>query len=238
VDEQGWLIATDPQALVRFLVGRASERKLRLFAAACCRRIWHLLDTRAQEALEVAERFADGHAGDGERTAARKAAQQAAQSRAVTRRPLAPKWQRRAASAVYYATARAAEASSSAPQLAVEALIWQAGGDTGCDARAIRGREQAAQASALRDIVGTPFGGVRVEGAWVAWQDGLIPGLARAVYEERDPENGLLDRGRLLVLADALEEAGCCDPDILGHCRQASDHYRGCVVVDALLGKS
>jgi hypothetical protein len=53
---------------------------------------------------------------------------------------------------------------------------------------------------------------VKVEGAWLAWQDGVLPRLARAVYEERDPKNGLLERGRLLVLADALEEAGCCDP--------------------------
>jgi hypothetical protein len=47
-----------------------------------------------------------------------------------------------------------------------------------------------------------------------------------------------LDRNRLLVLADALEEAGCDDTDILGHCWQPGPHVRGCWVVDVLTGRS
>ncbi|HEY7153409.1 MAG TPA: hypothetical protein VH575_05575 [Gemmataceae bacterium] len=43
---------------------------------------------------------------------------------------------------------------------------------------------------------------------------------------------------QLPVLADALEEAGCQDQDILGHCRSRGDHVRGCGVVDLVLGKS
>jgi hypothetical protein len=63
--EQEWLTATEPQAMLDFLrsSGRASDRKLRLFAAACCRRVWHLLiDLWSQEAVQTAERFADGEA--------------------------------------------------------------------------------------------------------------------------------------------------------------------------------
>jgi hypothetical protein len=41
----------------------------------------------------------------------------------------------------------------------------------------------------------------------------------------------------LPILADALEEAGCDSADILGHCRQAGEHVRGCWVIDLLLGK-
>jgi hypothetical protein len=233
VDEQGWLTATDPQAMLQFLMGTASERKPRLFAVACCRRIWHLLcDARAQEALELAERFADGLVGEGERVAARKAAQQAAQSRAVTRRPLAPKWQRRAASAVYYATARdAGEAAANAPRLAVEALIWQAGGYTGCDSRAIREREQAAQASALRDIVANPFGPPAVvTPGWLAWNEGTIRGIAQGIYDDRAFD-------RMPVLADALEDAGGDGEAILRHCRQEREHIRGCWVLDLWLQK-
>jgi hypothetical protein len=42
---------------------------------------------------------------------------------------------------------------------------------------------------------------------------------------------------RLPLLADALEEAGCADADILAHCRSGGGHLRGCWVVDLLLGK-
>jgi hypothetical protein len=38
-------------------------------------------------------------------------------------------------------------------------------------------------------------------------------------------------------LADALEEAGCTDADVLARCRQPGEHVRVCQVVDLLLGK-
>ena len=62
------------------------------------------------------------------------------------------------------------------------------------------------------------------------WEDQMLrEGLAG--YEERSFD-------RMPELADALEGAGCHVPDILGHCRQAGPHARGCWVVDAILGKS
>jgi hypothetical protein len=82
------------------------------------------------------------------------------------------------------------------------------------------------------------FRPVVVDPAWLAAQDGLVARLAQAVYDERDRHSGLLDNARLTVLADALEEAGCGDPVILGHCRRPGEHYRGCFLVDALLGKT
>jgi len=51
--------------------------------------------------------------------------------------------------------------------------------------------------------------------------------LARAIYEEGRC-------GDLPILADALEDAGCTDADILEHCRSAGPHVRGCWLLDLL----
>ena len=59
---------------------------------------------------------------------------------------------------------------------------------------------------------------------------GTISNLAQSIYTDRAFE-------RMPILADALEEAGCNDAAILGHCRGPGPHVRGCWVVDFLLGK-
>src|SRR5207245_2405199 len=69
-----------------------------------------------------------------------------------------------------------------------------------------------------------------------AGQDGVVARLARAAYEERTLPAGLLDPARRGVLADALEENGCGDAQLLGHLRGPGPHVRGCFAVD-LLGK-
>jgi thioredoxin-like negative regulator of GroEL len=66
---------------------------------------------------------------------------------------------------------------------------------------------------------------------WLIWNDGLIPKLAHEIAREQRFAD-------LPILADALEEAGCSNADILNHCRQPGEHVRGCWVVDLLLGKS
>src|SRR4051812_24322970 len=59
--EAEWLACTEPTPMLEFLGDGASSRKLRMFAVACCRRIWHLLtDARSRKAIEVAEQCADG----------------------------------------------------------------------------------------------------------------------------------------------------------------------------------
>jgi hypothetical protein len=82
----------------------------------------------------------------------------------------------------------------------------------------------------LLDIFGNPFRPVPIDPAWLRWQGGTVVNLAHAIYDARQFEN-------LPVLADALEEAGCANADILAHCHSDGPHVRGCWVVDALLGK-
>jgi hypothetical protein len=87
-----------------------------------------------------------------------------------------------------------------------------------------------AEARLLRDIFGNLFRPVAINAAWLAWNDGTVVKMAQSIYDERAFD-------RLPILADALEEAGCHDPEILGHCRQPGEHVRGCWIVDLILGK-
>ncbi len=48
---------------------------------------------------------------------------------------------------------------------------------------------------------------------------------------------GTLEPSRLAVLADALEDAGCGDAELLGHLRGPGPHVRGCCAVDLQLAK-
>ncbi len=87
-------------------------------------------------------------------------------------------------------------------------------------------------AELLRDIYFSPFRPVlAVDPAWFAWSGGTVGQLARAVYDDRA-------FGRLPLLADALEDAGCVNRELLGHLRGRGPHTRGCWAVDLLLAAS
>jgi hypothetical protein len=72
---------------------------------------------------------------------------------------------------------------------------------------------------------------VLVDAAWLTWNDATIHKLAHSIYADRAFD-------RLPILADALEDAGCDNADILAHCRGPGPHVRGCWVVDLILGKT
>ena len=63
-----------------------------------------------------------------------------------------------------------------------------------------------------------------------AWLTATVRSIAAAIDRDRAFD-------RLPILADALEEAGCTNADVLLHCRQPGEHVRGCWVVDLVLGK-
>jgi hypothetical protein len=81
MDEQQWLASTDPKPMLKYLRGNVSKRKLRLFAAACCRRVWGMMvDAAAWNAVTVAEGLADGRVKRSEQRLAFMAANDRAQS--------------------------------------------------------------------------------------------------------------------------------------------------------------
>lgn len=106
------------------------------------------------------------------------------------------------------------------------------------DFRAAHDTERAAQCGILCDLFGPlPFRDVLISASILKWNNGIIVRMAAAIYEERCLPNGTLDRARLAVLADALEEAGIKDAGLLEHLRGPGPHVRGCFVVDAILGR-
>jgi len=93
--------------------------------------------------------------------------------------------------------------------------------------------EKKKQIRLLHDIFGNPFRAMPPKRgsrkwlaqlrSWQTWNGGTIPKLAQGIYDERAFD-------RLPVLADALEDTGCDDADILSHLRGPGPHVRGCWV--------
>ncbi len=221
VTEAEWLACENPASVLEYLRERVADRKLRLFACGCCRAIWHLIDDgHCRQAVEIAERFADGQSTQRQVAAAYRRA-----SGATT-----------AANKAAAMTCDALIGTSTAIEIAVcaaDAVAFSARQpETAYEA------ETRNQARLWRELVGNPSRtGPAVDPAWLAWQGGAVTQLARAAHEERRLPEGTLDPARLAVLADALEDAGCADAELLGHLRGPGVHCRGCWALDLLLAK-
>ena len=221
--EQEWVDCTDPTPMLEFLWGKTSDRKLRLFACACCRRIWHLVkDERSRNAIEIAEQYAEDLATAHDLQTAGQAAKEATWE-------LKDEQDARCAAKPVLQTLLAAEAAEMAAWITTEQSdVWGAnGGYSAWEAARLEGGGDW-QCALLRDTFGSLlFRPVTVEQSWRKPQ---VIALARAIYDERAFE-------RMPTLADALEESGCDNAEILNHCRQPGEHVRGCWVLDLVLGK-
>jgi hypothetical protein len=232
--------------MLRFLRGRASDRKLQLFAVACCRRIWHRVpDPRSRQAIETTEHFIEGAARVEEMEAARQEAEAAqlaagqhgrwdAGEYATVALSLAPEWNPESWPCVHSVVYQAAHAAAQCAELS---------GKNRKSRKFFFVRrltdENGAQCLLLRDILGNPFRPAPIiEPAVLAWNERTVVRLARRAYEERSLPGGTLDDARLAVLADALEEAGFSDVEMLAHLRGPGPHVRGCWPVDCCLGQS
>src|SRR5262245_6520581 len=65
--EAEWLACNDPEPMLGFLRGKASDRKLRLFLVACARLVWDQLTVPVlRRGVETVEQYADGLASSEE----------------------------------------------------------------------------------------------------------------------------------------------------------------------------
>jgi hypothetical protein len=200
------------QRTLTILGERATDRKLRLFAVAVCRRIAPgLLIRAAWECLEVAEKLADGNASLGELGRVREQLDEYLMNDTLY---------------------QPSEYAASAPRCClhenvrhgvryVVSTAWQT-------SQPPRDKVWASDTAArLRDVFGNPFRPVTFD---AAWRTDTAVSLAQQMYESREfsPRP---------IRADALQDAGCDNEDILNYCRGPGPHVRGCWVVDLVLGK-
>jgi hypothetical protein len=212
--ESEFATCTDPLRMLGSLLstGRASERKLRLFGVACVRRAWHLLrDERSCRAVEVAELYADGVAHRGERANAEADAKRAADGMRGR------DW--------FVAVAAKMAVASHVP---LAAVVSYTPVDDLLRPEEIEARKRG-QSGLLRDVFGPlPFRPVEFD---PSWRLPAVVGLATAIYEDRRFAD-------MPILADALEEAGANNQELLTHLReQGPGHVLGCWALDVILGK-
>jgi hypothetical protein len=199
--EAEWLACTDPKRMLEFMRGKASDRKLRLFACAYCRSVWQFMAEGSRRAVLLGEQMADGPVEESHRSAVVRAAIES-----VCRFE-------KAQGDFFMAADMAYRVPCNSGWYAVE---WTIGNWSPPLASAV---------PIIRDIFGNPFRLVALD---PGWRTPKVMAVAQATYDERAFD-------RLTVLADALDEAGCDNADILAHCRGPGPHVRGCWALDLIL---
>ncbi len=225
--EQDWLEAAGhyhPYAMLRLVRERGiprtreGRRKLRLLACSCCRLLGPLLGKPHLRVLETIEGVDCWGPEVLVHIRALKVSPREAAGwlpECAVRGAIEATRRTNAADAVHVVLTETFDALARRPDTP-GAVIWE---------RAVE--VERAQGELFREIFGNPFRPVTPEKAWLTWDSGAVPRLARCLYEERRFEE-------LPILADALQEAGCDNEDILAHCRRPDGHVRGCWVLDLL----
>ena len=230
--EAEWLACEDRHKQFTSLARKVSERQMWLLACAGVRTLWHLLrDGDSRRTVELAERYADGLADarelargwDNAADAAAQAGRRAVPLDAIEEASVQPRCDAGflydtddiIAAAHYLAACTAAKSGLDAAYSM--ALHWPGPS------------ERTGWVDLLLCVVGpAPFRRVSLKSKWLT---STVVTLASQMYESRD-------FGAMPILADALQDAGCANDDILDHCRDPKQvHVRGCWVVDLVLGK-
>ena len=236
--EESWRTCPAPDYLLFHILQvaletgrRLSERKLRLFGCACCRLVWNALEHPASRvAVESAEKFADGlvaapelhQACETATAVVRSYGEQVPRKGEPGRDDYAREAPLRAASSVArfddgwaYRTHidDILDLVSAATEFQPFGLVLDDVDSTLC--------------AMLRDVFGNPFHPVTFA---PEWRTSTVVSLAQQMYDQRE-------FGPMPILADALQDAGCADENVLSHCRGPGPHVRGCWVVDLVLGR-
>jgi hypothetical protein len=208
--EQEWLSCNHPADMLAHLQGKVSDRRLRLFAVACLRRIEDVISNPDyRRIIEAVEDSIDRSAGDPGKALATP---QEPPTRTVRLEDLIV--HSLTFEDVWKSTHRVA---FSAPQLF---------------ANSSAGREAVKQI--VGDAFGNPFRPVPFD---PAWRTAEVRSAAEAAFADRTLPGGDLSNLGLGKLAECLEKAGCAEPTILSHLRSAGPHVRGCWAVESALGK-
>ena len=236
--EDGWLRAQNPGLMLKAVRNSAGARRLRLATVACCRAAWPYIpayfevepsDEECHKVLDLSERFADGAAKHGELMTARRALAGPDVPRGGPQHPkVAAAWFASAKDPVTACTEAAARllgiswGGAGELEMPSTRVAFGFGGKPGDWSAACLG-----MVAVVRDIFGNPFREVTFD---KKWRTDTALSLARQMCESRE-------FGAMPILADALQDAGCDNDDILAHCRGDGPHVRGCWVVDLVLGK-
>ena len=239
--EEDWFASKDTVKMLRFLRDQrthgpsvrlnrtASDRKFRLFAVGCVRKIWHLLeDPKGRRALLAAEQFADGRLSTTRLHTVWKTAFDAHEGYIAEENQVAFSALRAVIRTAWVIGPPGPFMVSQDP---LANLIINAHQETEIAIRADGDQPEGFRfADLARCVFGNPFRPAPkpLPETLLKWNGGTIPKLAEAIYRDRSFE-------QLGVLADALEEADCGREDLIKHFRSSSPHCRGCWGLDCCL---
>jgi hypothetical protein len=268
--EADWLTGNDPITMIEFLrrssdgpdrvswihnssqwyePQRGHNRRFRLFACECCRRIWNRIPEPVNHAAVMAvEELLEGRISPEEAIAAFEASSAVEGTPDGSRRRSEPGYWvvKYLGRGFYKMTAGASALIIAMDEICMMSTEYGKKAKDTFDVCYYTGdgiflspflwplpipqtikTELSFQTALLHCIFGNPFRPVAFSGDWRT-ETALI--LAQQMYESCDFE-------AMPILADALQDAGCENDDILTHCRGESRHVRGCWVIDQILGK-
>jgi hypothetical protein len=234
MDEKEWLACTDSGKMFKVFGGAFGkmrlDARLRRFAVECCRRVRHLItEEMFLAAADAGEAVAEDPGNEKGTCRVMGAAYIHGRRRerqyAITAEP-----HRLHAARAAIATCGSTDWHAAVNAMREAAQAMNVTRPDRCDPADLRH-----QSALLRDLFGNPFHPVVLD---PAWRTPAVLALAQAAYDHRFLPSGYLDCQRLAVLADALEEGGCDNVEILSHLHNNDPHWRGCWALDTILGKS